>query len=1318
MAESAEIFVGCSNSSEGKCTWAEFNQILGTFDEVIASRPNVKPSLCEGIRELMIGLRSDMCMPCDGFWRSLSKKGIDFWKLRARNMIEEGNGEASVRQMYESVVGGAALEQVGEFCENLGIKPSTVKSIIGLGDSSLNFERPISESDLETVGEKLPIDSLSNGVVLELYFFIEKLGVTSKIQSLLNVLTTLFALSQDLGFSLSLPQVSKSVSTALQLFKKVKKFGVKGKVSQFMVEGFKFPVSKGRPRPTGLGKSMTRKQGSGLGQASCSIQEEVKVTPTPDQKELEDIRHQYQQLSERFEKISTELHQCQTSAAAYKEIATERALLIEQVGQLKRDLEKEQKKTRDYERKLSFATACARNAERRSKRRKGQFLEKSKEVKTLTRQLQEVKSEFRSRLDIMLAKKNDALIKKRKELNTKLQRTKKREQYYRQKYEEVDAREKLSEDKLKEMNATVAEMEDRIESLVERECGKLTTMKKGKYVDGVRMVYQYLMSVNVGRTNCEGIVRSVLKNIAGLEAERLPKETFANQMLFEAKALAQIQLFETVLNDDNITLCSDGTSKKGHHYGAYDVGTSDGHIYTLGLRETIDGTALTTLQVLQEVVQDLLELGLGKDYGLGDFFVRIKNVMSDRHTVQKKFNQLLSDYRGKFLPVVLQEWGKFGETQRSKVAELNEFFCGLHFIVGLAEQASSTLKAWETMIFGDAKVGAASVTGFDCKEESGTERLVRTVCKSVQDRACEKSGKPVQFRAFLSSERNIRNVPLAPFKGNRFNILFHNGAGVFHLHESLRIFFDRHKSDNKLIGAVNADLSVPQFVAGTKALGIIDKVVTGPLWRALEKETHVLNMNQRYSRLLCCFEKWGQDASDLVTGKDILYPDVPVNKDSVYDTLMQNNQYDAMVKQLLEMLCTSFEMLSKRMLADHLDGGKYSDGAVDLVKETQSVPTTNTTVERDFGMLDRLMREKPSASTLALEAMIMYKSNKTAQWTESLAEEERSKYLCLARKSVARQKQRFVERLTTIQEGRERKEMAKKEAIQKREEQDRVRKTLLMRELTAYGGLAESRTSVEEQLRLLQTNAARSKYLETQLKFRRYVLGAKNEGGMFNVSSAGKKKTPDELLQSLLKAIDVGNKEVAETTQSSPTIGLAPEDAVNAFKSSLKEPAAKKMRKDESTQQRPIQQQLENIEHLVGKRIRHNTEEKGEVGWFLGTVLGLKSNKFFIRYDGFSKPYSFSTKEVKEDLECGDLELIQVEPDYLLGKEVKHLWVLDDGKEIWCKGLVLSCETMSGIDTVFEIVYVSEDTEDEDEDDEVFLLPLLQDYQKHELHFT
>ena len=41
-----------------------------------------------------------------------------------------------------------------------------------------------------------------------------------------------------------------------------------------------------------------------------------------------------------------------------------------------------------------------------------------------------------------------------------------------------------------------------------------------------------------------------------------------------------------------------------------------------------------------------------------------------------------------------------------------------------------------------------------------------------------------------------------------------------------------------------------------KALGLINKIVTGPLWRVIEsKDISILDMNVRYRHLLECFEK-------------------------------------------------------------------------------------------------------------------------------------------------------------------------------------------------------------------------------------------------------------------------------------------------------------------------------------------------------------------------------------------------------------------------------------------------------------------------------
>ena len=39
-----------------------------------------------------------------------------------------------------------------------------------------------------------------------------------------------------------------------------------------------------------------------------------------------------------------------------------------------------------------------------------------------------------------------------------------------------------------------------------------------------------------------------------------------------------------------------------------------------------------------------------------------------------------------------------------------------------------------------------------------------------------------------------------------------------------------HGPPNRLL---QADFSVPKYIAGCKALGIIDKIVIGPLWRHL-----------------------------------------------------------------------------------------------------------------------------------------------------------------------------------------------------------------------------------------------------------------------------------------------------------------------------------------------------------------------------------------------------------------------------------------------------------------------------------------------------
>ena len=99
------------------------------------------------------------------------------------------------------------------------------------------------------------------------------------------------------------------------------------------------------------------------------------------------------------------------------------------------------------------------------------------------------------------------------------------------------------------------------------------------------------------------------------------------------------------------------------------------------------------------------------------------------------------------------------------------------------------------------------------------------------------------------------------------------------------------------------------------------------------------------------------------------------------------------VQEILQALFAAFSTLFRRMVADHLDG--VHEGITE--DEIASVPKNNIISERDFAQLDRLLRQKPNASTLALEAMILFANNKTASWLKSKSEAEIADLLKIAR---------------------------------------------------------------------------------------------------------------------------------------------------------------------------------------------------------------------------------------------------------------------------------------------------------------------------------
>ena len=463
------------------------------------------------------------------------------------------------------------------------------------------------------------------------------------------------------------------------------------------------------------------------------------------------------------------------------------------------------------------------NVRRREKRKEMKLKKQKKAIKELKKKSNKASVAFRKAiaersLAYYYKKKCEILMADTEEIACESE----------QEVENKELKERLSE--LEEINI---KLNEQVKQLEERP--SLVTYEDGRYTDDVRTCVIELLTHNVTIFNVEPVIRSVLK-LAKIDCDRLLKHTVINNMLAEARALSHMQLVEALTESSNNTLHSDGTTKFGHKFSGYQMSTVE-NSYTLGLRETSSGSASTMLGTLQEIIADIEEVSTETDAGK-KILANIKSTMSDRASTQKAFNDLLTDYRSGVLPQVIEEWDKLSEEEQLSMSSMYNFFCGMHLVVNMAECSSESLRLFED-----------STSTPNPHGESGPVNLIRIVSKAFEKRD-QKSGCPVKFSGFLRTQ-GVRRNPLAHFRGNRFNILFHNAAAVYFLRPHIVQFLTQVNGvPNKLLAAVLTGIQNNFNLAACKALGLIDKFITGPLWRVLESDIHILDMPEKYRSLL------------------------------------------------------------------------------------------------------------------------------------------------------------------------------------------------------------------------------------------------------------------------------------------------------------------------------------------------------------------------------------------------------------------------------------------------------------------------------------
>ncbi len=359
---------------------------------------------------------------------------------------------------------------------------------------------------------------------------------------------------------------------------------------------------------------------------------------------------------------------------------------------------------------------------------------------------------------------------------------------------------------------------------------------------------------------------------------------------------------EQIPEKDNLGLLSDETSKFGKKFEGFHASDSQGNIYVLGLRDIASKAGQDVLSTFQQILRDIDLISDQAEFQVSQrILYNITSTMSDRASTQLKFNDLLEDYRREILPEMIQNYGDLLPEERLAAGKLCNFFCGLHALVHLADVASSSLLQTQAGFFDEAPIHDRS---FLRASEPGTTRLIRTTCKSIAQGGDEKSGCHGSFLEYFRQtlkERGLNRLPIEPFRGNRFNILFSNAAGTFFLSSYLKVFLEDN-TPNSLLRSVEHDLGIPEYMAGCKALGLVSFLVTMPLWSSIEDSgIHLMDIGQQYQEVIDFLTEASENVQVFMRGDvHLSFSDAAhVHNDAIFRQLIEEWQHDDLVETIL-----------------------------------------------------------------------------------------------------------------------------------------------------------------------------------------------------------------------------------------------------------------------------------------------------------------------------------------------------------------------------------------------------------------------------------
>ena len=525
------------------------------------------------------------------------------------------------------------------------------------------------------------------------------------------------------------------------------------------------------------------------------------------QKRLADLTRAYEELA---------LH-----SQVMHEIALENTGLRQQVGEFEKTKRKFLKKEQEItELKQKIAAMDTRNVNRRLKRRDDQIVKLTEDQKTTLSTVTE--AEGTAKLQAQL--NNTNIMAELEILQVELDKIKKdkvKEQkskhYWKKKCETTQQIHSAAatpvpsptQQRLKQMSNTVHTLENKnlelrelIQGLItetdDEGKAKLRLFKDGKYLDSIRIVYMDLLE------HCQNVVRTVLKNLLNVDVDRLPRKSLASILAVEAQIISQAQVAETMIKNKNNTMHFDGTKKHFKEYAGFQFFSMGHQLMATGDTESyLEATSATIKNLAQSLSEDQEE----QNQIEAELFLSIKNIMTDRHVVNKCYAPRFEDLKRKYAGENLSE------EQKESLCSINSLYCGLHILPNMATSAMAGMKSFEQ------KLDVHRLAGYNTANPVAYDLIFQVAKAFVMTSGCQKSGDALDFTDFLD-ELNVQKCHIITFLHNRFNVIFHDGGAVYHHHHHISDFLTsgRSSKNNRLLEAISKSIQDEHLLAECRAL--------------------------------------------------------------------------------------------------------------------------------------------------------------------------------------------------------------------------------------------------------------------------------------------------------------------------------------------------------------------------------------------------------------------------------------------------------------------------------------------------------------------